>query len=156
MQAVGCRVNCVAWIGGLNSLSVTVPPGRLAQPDRPGSSCVPQTVDVSRPNFFSSEVLVGIGTRLDLSGIPNILTLPNGASDPGTLTYDALTGASTLTLPIEITLPELGIPEEILDLDLGFSGQLVASGTVTIPEPTGISLLACAAVGMLSLRRRSA
>jgi len=111
-------------------------------------------IDVSRDNFLSSEVDVSIGTRLDLTGIPDILTLPNGTSDPGTITYDDLTGASTLTLPVEISLPDFGIPTEILDLDLSFSGQLVANGTVTIPEPSSVSLLAISAVGCASLRRR--
>ncbi len=106
-------------------------------------------LSISRPGFFSPDVLVGFGTRLDLT--PG-LWLPNGATDLATVTYDPLTGSSTLTLPVELAVPDLGIPG-ILDLDLGFSGQLVATGVVTVPEPSTLIPLAVIATGCFSVRR---
>jgi hypothetical protein len=76
---------------------------------------------------------IGIGTRIDLSQLPDILTLPNGASDPGLVQFNATTRKVTLTLPVSIVLPDLGIPPEIFDLNLNLDGQLVATaGTVRL------------------------
>ncbi len=110
---------------------------------------------VSGPAFLSPDVFVGFGTRLDLT--PGLL-LPNGATDLATVTYDPLDGSSTLTLPVDLSLPDLGIPG-IVDIDLGFSGQLVAAGVVTVPEPASGSLFLFVSVGFINAqvrRRRSA
>lgn len=105
-------------------------------------------------NIFTTEVGLGIGTRIDLSGIPDILTLPNGAIDPGSVSYNSLTGASTLMLPVDINLPDLGIPADLLDLDLNFSGQLVA--TAIVPEPSSMVLGLMGVIGfaVYGVRRR--
>jgi hypothetical protein len=114
---------------------------------------------VSRPNLFSPDVLVGIGTRVDLSTLGGNLALPNGTTTPGTLTWNELTGASTLTLPIDISLGDFGLPADIIDIDLGFNGKIVATGVVVIPEPASGTFLAFAAIGLVGTqvrRRRSA
>lgn len=109
---------------------------------------------VSRPNIFSSDVLIGIGTRIDLGGLAGNLLLPNGATDPATLTFDELTGASTLTLPVDISLQDFGLPPELIDLELGFSGQFVATSTVAVPEPASTIWLLAMSVGIAGVRSR--
>ncbi len=114
---------------------------------------------ISRPNIFSSDVLIGIGTRVDLSGLAGNLLLPNGAVNPGLVTLDSISNPgfinSTLTLPIDISLGDFGLPTSIIDLDLGFNGQFVATATFeAVPEPTSGSLLAVAAIGFLGIRPR--
>lgn len=134
----------VATLAALNALVLAVPDLGLSVDGNPDG------------NIFTTEVGLGIGTRLDLGAIPDILTLPNGATDPGSVSYNPVTGASTLELPVDITLPDLGIPADLLDLDLNFSGQLVA--TAIVPEPSSMTL---ALVGMIGcayfgFRRRRA
>lgn len=79
-------------------------------------------------HILDQTIDIGIGTRIDLSAIPDILTLPNGALDPGLVDFDPVSQTCTLTLPVSLVLPDLGIPPEIFDLDLNLDGQLV--GTV--------------------------
>lgn len=84
-------------------------------------------------HLLSLTIDIGIGTRIDLSGLPGILTLPNGTLDPGLVQFNSVTKKVTLTLPVSIVLPDLGIPPEIFDLDLNLDGQLVATaGTVRL------------------------
>lgn len=114
---------------------------------------------ISRPNIFSSDVLIGIGTRVDLSGLAGNLQLPNGAINPGLVTLDSISNPgfinSTLTLPIDISLGDFGLPAAIIDLDLGFNGQFVATASFeVVPEPGTGSLLAVAAIGFFGVRPR--
>lgn len=114
--------------------------------------------------LFGTRVGLGIGTRLDLAEIAGT-ALPNLATTEGTITYGDAVTASTLVLPVDISLAALdglGLPEGILDLQLGLSGQLRATGLVTetlaIPEPSTLVLGSFAAVGLIlaARRRRSA
>lgn len=134
----------LATLAALNALVLAVPDLGLSVDGNPDG------------NIFTTEVGLGIGTRLDLSGIPDILTLPNGATDPGSVSYNPVTGASTLELPVDITLPDLGIPADLLDLDLNFSGQLVA--TAFVPEPSSMTLAFFGMIGCayFGFRRRKA
>ena len=111
-------------------------------------------LSVSRPGgFFSSDVHIGIGTGLDLAALDNLL-LANGSTDPGSVTFNELTGESTLTLPVDISLADFGLPQELIDIDLSFSGQLVANGIVAVPEPATTTWLAFASVGCVTVRRK--
>ncbi|MBN1347346.1 MAG: hypothetical protein JXQ73_31945 [Phycisphaerae bacterium] len=78
-------------------------------------------------HLLSLTIDIGIGTRIDLSAIPDVLMLPNGTLEPGLVDFNPVSKKVTLTLPVSIVLPELGIPTEIFDLDLNLDGQLVAT-----------------------------
>lgn len=102
-------------------------------------------------NLLNSSVSVGIGTRVDLSGISDFLGMPNTTTTLGQLTFNPVTQYSTLTLPITLDLPDFGLPPEILDLNLRLDGRFVA--TATLPEPTTLVLLGLPIVGLLRRRR---
>ncbi len=109
-------------------------------------------------NLFNSTVSLGIGTRIDLSTLGGV-SLPNTAAADGSVSFVNLATPSTLILPVEIALPsleELGLPTEILDLQLSLAGQLRATGLITeVPEPSSLVLGALAASGLaLVIRRR--
>jgi hypothetical protein len=113
---------------------------------------------------LGTRVGLGIGTRLDLAELAGT-ALPNLSATDGTITYGDELTASTLTLPVDIALPGLdglGLPGGILDLQLGLTGQLLATGLVTevlaVPEPSTLVLGSLAAVGLIvaARRRRSA
>jgi hypothetical protein len=97
-------------------------------------------------------VNIGLGTRIDLSAIPDFLSLPNGATTPGHIAFNPVSQFSTLTLPIALELPDFGIPPEILDLNLRLDGQLVA--TATLPEPSTLMVFGLSAFGLLRRRCR--
>lgn len=110
---------------------------------------------VSTPGFLSLDILVGLGTRIDLSGIASI---PNTATTQGTLNtvWNPMgNDISTLVLPVEFAgLSGLGLPPELLDLTFNFSGTLRA--TAVVPEASSLVMAGAAFVGMggLALRRR--
>lgn len=85
-------------------------------------------------NILQLTVSLGIGTRLDLVDLGGT-SLANAATTDGTVSLSVPSMSSTLTLPVDIALPgleELGIPPEILDLQLGLAGQLRGTGTVPV------------------------
>lgn len=131
--------NLITWgvaLAGLESLAALVPDLGL---------------DIEG-HLLDLTIDVGLGTRIDLAGIPDFLTLPNGAIDPGLVEFDPVSQYSTLTLPVSLDLPDLGIPPELFDFDLGLDGQLVA--TATLPEPTSLLMLGLAGLGLFRRRRR--
>lgn len=100
-------------------------------------------LSVTSPSFLSNEVHIGMGTGIDLTGT----VLPNSAAGMGTVTNvgPPYPVPSTLTLPVGATLPNIGIPG-LLEIDLSFTGTLVATGI--IPEPSTIVL---AGIGLASV-----
>ncbi|MBX7165217.1 MAG: PEP-CTERM sorting domain-containing protein [Pirellulales bacterium] len=105
-------------------------------------------------NILQRTVSLGLGTRFDLTGA-GALALPNTPATSGSVSYALPSGSSTLIIPVQATLPslaDLGIPEDILDLDLSLSGQLRA--TAIVPEPSTIVLAISGAVGLVLLARR--
>ena len=99
-------------------------------------------------NLMALEIELGIGNRYDLVLLPGAGLLPNQPPESGLASYDSASGKSILVLPITATLPDLGIPEEMLDLDFTLSGQL--AGTATVPEPSSLALTAFAVLAMLA------
>jgi len=107
-------------------------------------------------DLVNSNVTVGFGTRLDLATIGNT-ALPNTSATAGTVTYNPINDASTLTLPVLAALPaDLGLGADILQLDLSLTGQLRGTGTlVPVPEPSSIAIAATALVGLVACGVRS-
>jgi hypothetical protein len=101
-------------------------------------------ITVTTPGLFSLDIDVGIGFRVDISGLPPV---PNMAVADGTITgLSGPPGPSTLTLPVKFGLdptllpPELGpILGDLIDLTFDFEGVLVA--TATIPEASSLRLI---------------
>lgn len=118
-------------------------------------------ITVTTPGFFSLDIDVGFGYRLDISGLPAV---PNLAVADGTITgLGGPPGPSTLTLPVQFGLdtdvlpPELaGILGGLIDLTFVFDGVLVA--TATIPEASSLCLIGMPllAGGAWVVRRRRA
>lgn len=110
-------------------------------------------------NLINSTVSLGIGSRIDLAGLAGA-ALPNQAAADGTVSFGNNVIPSTLILPVEITLPsleELGLPPDVLDLQLSLAGQLRATGLITeVPEPSSLVLgaIAAGAIGLVIRRRR--
>lgn len=102
-------------------------------------------------SLLALEIEIGIGSRLDLAGIPDLLTVANGPTDPGLVEFDPVTQDSTLTLPVSLDLPDLDFGLGLWDLDMNLDGQLVA--TATLPEPSAMSLLALSGLALLRRRR---
>lgn len=104
-------------------------------------------------NALAQTISLGFGTRLDLTGVG--IPFPNVDAALGTVTGvgGPMPTASTLTIPIGATLPDLGgIPSELLDLNFSMTGQLVATGI--IPEPSTWLLAVMGAVGVALIHRR--
>ncbi|MFO0948191.1 MAG: hypothetical protein U1D30_20095 [Planctomycetota bacterium] len=110
---------------------------------------------VSTPNFLSLDILVGLGTRLDLA---NAVPIANTSATPGTLSTvwnPVGNDISTLVLPVEFAgLSGLGLPPELLDLQFNFTGTLRA--TAVVPEASSLLMVGAAFAGMggLAWRRR--
>jgi hypothetical protein len=110
------------------------------------------TVTQNLGNFTNS---VGLGTRVDISGATILANMT--ALDGTAVGFDSA-GLATLTVPLDFEItPDLGIDPSILDLDLKFSGQLVAEALV--PEPSTLVLSVMGAMflaGTFWRRRRRA
>jgi hypothetical protein len=112
-------------------------------------------------NLLNSTVSLGIGTRIDLASLAGA-SLPNQATTDGTVSFVNLATPSTLVLPVDITLPSLealGLPPEILDLQLSLAGQLRATGLIVdVPEPSSVVLgaMAVSSLALVIRRRRRA
>lgn len=108
-------------------------------------------------NFTDFTVSLGLGTRIDLAGLAGT-AVPNLAATDGSVSFVNLATPSTLILPVDISLPSLedaGLPPEILDLQLGLSGQLRATGLIVdVPEPSSVVLGAIAVTGLALVARR--
>ncbi len=102
-------------------------------------------------DLLNSNVNLGIGTRVDLSTVPDFLSIGNTTTTLGTVAFNPVSQYSTLTLPITLDLPDFGLPTAILDLDMRLNGQLVA--TATLPEPTTLMLVGLPLAGLLRRRK---
>lgn len=94
-------------------------------------------------NLLTRDISIGIGTRVVLDAV----AVPNQA-DPGSFTR--VGDDFVLVLPLLAELAPQVLPG-VLDLRLGFSGQL--RGVAPVPEPTTAALLA---VGLAALAGRRA
>jgi hypothetical protein len=103
-------------------------------------------------DLLHSNVSVGIGTRVDLSGIGSALSMPNDPNTLGLVAFNPVSQYSTLTLPIAIDLPDFGLPVSILDLNMHLDGKLVA--TATLPEPSTLAVFSLSALALVRRYRR--
>ena len=105
------------------------------------------------PSLFGLHYDIGFGTRADLSGA----SLANAPTVDGIVTYNEVTEASNLTIPINTGLG---------DIDFGFGnisltlvGQLRGSATIPniyhVPEPSSLMLVGIVGLGAATYRRRN-
>ncbi len=96
---------------------------------------------------------VGFGTRIDLSGV----SLANSPTASGIVTYNDITEASNLTIPINADFADIDFGLGTLSLKL--SGQLRGNATIPniyhVPEPSALLLVGIVSLGGLTHRRRS-
>ena len=94
-------------------------------------------------NFFTQEISLGFGTQLSLDG----LSVPNQA---GAGSFTRVGDDFVLALPLLATIAPDVIPG-VIDLSLGFSGQL--TGMSPVPEPTTAVLLGLGVAGLAARSR---
>lgn len=104
-------------------------------------------------NIFQLYYDVGFGTRIDLSGAG----LANNPATPGIVTYNPVTEASSLTIPINTGLGDIDFGLGSINLTL--VGQLRGNATVPniyhVPEPSALLLTSLSGTLGLLWRRRS-
>ncbi|MBY0586834.1 hypothetical protein K2X85_06640 [bacterium] len=128
------------------------------------ASSAPQLgLTVTSPSFFSNDLDIGFGFRIDLSALAAV---PNTSALPATITgLGGPPGPSTLTLPVEFTAiasiqdvlgPDLApILGDLVNLQFDFAGRLVA--TSVVPEASTFVMIGLALSGaaVTMARRRS-
>ncbi len=102
-------------------------------------------------NLFARTINVGYGGRINMAGA----TLDNAPTAPGTVTYNPITTASVLTVPVLSDFGDINLG--IGTINLKFSGQMRGNANIPniwhVPEPSSLALAILAGLGCFKRRR---